>query len=277
MRIFKATSNAKTQNRVGLAFIEDQLTFAVVSNNNEVLFSEKFNRGNNLVSSLLILKKHIKHNYPCYLVLPYSIAMIKEFNFGETNNEAELNKLIKMNALDFFSYPAADLYYDFEILAGNSRRVRLAASKKEYITNWIKIFRDAQLNLVRISIDSFVLEKFLVANQYLQHAKNYAVVLVFGRYLLQVIISSAIIVFMSSNMICENNFHLEEELTKFLCLYENTKKPKKIDEILVFYDAHLEAKTMWPSPWRVVQYKTLRGFAKQKLPLSNLLTVGVTL
>ncbi len=278
MRIVKAFGKSKLkQDRIGLAFIEDQLTFSLVSNNNEVLFSEKFSRESNVISSLLLLKEQIKHNYPCYLALPHNVAMVKEFNFSETKNETELNKLIKINALNFFSHATTDLYYDFEKLPTNNSRVRVVASKKENIAKWIKIFREVQLNLVRVSIDSFALEKFLIINQYLLSTKNYAVLWVSGKYLLQVIISSLTVVFMRSNTGFENNLQLLEELTKFLCLYENAKNSKNIDEIIVFYDRLLDDQALWPSEWKVVHYKKLRVLSNRNLPLSNLLTIGVTL
>ncbi len=116
------------------------------------------------------LSKYIKDLFKLYNITQKNIAISIGGNAGivkkisvRTMNEAELHKIIHVEAEHYIPYDISDVNLDFQILGPaennpNNMNVVLAAAKKDVIQGYIDAVEEADLNPCIIDIDAFAIQ-----------------------------------------------------------------------------------------------------------------------
>lgn len=169
------------------------------------------------------IKKEIGE-FSCYLALPHVDFILKTLSFGSQLKEREIAKLLHLNAEHYFTFPLSNLYYDYEFLDENKRKVRIVGSKKESINYWRNFFLKNEFNLKKISIDVLAVENFLKVNKLTNETTIYGIFICSNTDMLQVILVDNRVVFMNTlTASFSTSISLLQEIDKFLRLYEASK------------------------------------------------------
>jgi Tfp pilus assembly PilM family ATPase len=121
-------------------------------------------KNNDLVGTLMELKKIIGNSQHCAIALPYSVTRIQTIQFNTRIKNGEIMELLRLNAEKYFFHPFDELCVDFECLQDelttNSKKlVRIVAAKQQEVARLINQFQDAGIDIKIIDVDSLVMER----------------------------------------------------------------------------------------------------------------------
>lgn len=187
------------------------------------------------IENLEQLKVYLRPKMHCHFALPYRSIMLKNLRFSESFKEHEIEKIISLNAHDYFSCPAADLALDFEFLDNTKNRIRVLAGKKEEVNYWRELFAKNTIGLRFVAADVLAFERFLNVYSFIEAWKIYVVVLQREHELLQMVVINnrvdQVRVSALSNMTTEN---IVREIAIFLRVYDSQCRDKVVTDLLIF-------------------------------------------
>lgn len=215
----------KEKIQVGIGVNATHVSFAIVRRIRKQLEIIDFDEYQieNLVSLLSRIKQKAA-NFPCHLALPHHFIKLKTIFFAEPFKEKEIREMLLLNSDIYFSCKPEAVFFDFEFLNKLKKKVRIIASKKDYVNDWKTIFSQAGLTLTLASVDVLAVEKFLQYYQIIEPEKNYAVFMVNGMEFLQIVFIESFAYFVNCvKFSALNAGFLAQEMLRFLRLYESHK------------------------------------------------------
>ncbi len=177
----------------------------------------------------LIKKSKIKIKNAVISISGHSSVIIKRISLPEMTEE-ELSESIKFEAEQYVPFEIDDVNLDFQILGlrqePGQMDVLLVAVKKDIISDYVNVVREAGLNPVIVDIDAFAMENIYEINYEIEAEKNIALINIGANSIIINILRNGVSVFTRDSSI-GSNLYTEALQREFQVPYEIAEKLKK--------------------------------------------------
>jgi type IV pilus assembly protein PilM len=184
-----------------------------------------------LVDSLkeMIKKAGIKSREAVISISGHSSVIIKRISLPEMSEE-ELSESIKFEAEQYVPFDIEDVNLDFQIIGPKEETgqmdVILVAVKKEIISEYTSVVKEAGLTPIIVDIDSFALENMYGINYEIEAEKNIALLNIGASTINVSILKGGISVFTRDSSL-GSNIHTEALQREFNIPYETAERLKR--------------------------------------------------
>jgi type IV pilus assembly protein PilM len=184
-----------------------------------------------LVDSLkeMIETAGIKTKNAAISISGHSSVIIKRISLPEMSEE-ELAESIKFEAEQYVPFDIEDVSLDFQIIGPKEEPgqmdVILVAVKKDIVSEYISVVREAGLNPIIVDIDSFALENMYGVNYEIEPGKNVALLNIGASTINMSILKGGISVFTRDSSL-GSNLHTEALRREFNIPYDSAEKLKR--------------------------------------------------
>lgn len=181
----------------------------------------------------LISNTGIKAKDVTLSVSGHSSVIIKRVSLPQMT-EAELDEQIRFEAEQYIPFDIEDVSLDFQILGPaeeqNMMDVIIVAVKKDKISEYVTVVKDAGLNPVVVDVDAFALENMFELNYEIKEGENIALVNIGASMININILKGGISVFTRDSSL-GGNLLTEALQREFTISYANAEKLKQEETI----------------------------------------------
>ena len=188
-----------------------------------------------LVDSIkdMVKKAGIKTKDAVISISGHSSVIIKRISLPEMSEE-DLSESIKFEAEQYVPFDIEDVNLDFQIIGPKEEPgqmdVILVAVKKDIISEYISVIKEAGLNPIVVDIDAFALENMYGINYEIEPGKNVALLNIGASTINMSILKGGISVFTRDSSL-GSNLHTEALQREYNITYENAEKLKRGEPI----------------------------------------------
>jgi len=181
----------------------------------------------------LISNTGIKAKDVTLSVSGHSSVIIKRVSLPQMTEE-ELNEQIRFEAEQYIPFDIEDVSLDFQILGPaeeeNMMDVLIVAVKKDKISEYVTVVKDAGLNPVIVDVDAFALENMYELNYEVKEGENIALVNIGASMININILKGGISVFTRDSSV-GGNLLTEALQREFTISYANAEKLKQEEAV----------------------------------------------
>jgi type IV pilus assembly protein PilM len=181
----------------------------------------------------LVLNTGIKAKDVTLSVSGHSSVIIKRVSLPQMTEE-ELEEQIRFEAEQYIPFDIEDVSLDFQILGPaeeeNMMDVLIVAVKKDKISEYVTVIKDAGLNPVIVDVDAFALENMFELNYEIKEGENIALVNIGASMININILKGGISVFTRDSSV-GGNLLTEALQREFTISYANAEKLKQEETV----------------------------------------------
>jgi len=181
----------------------------------------------------MVKKTGLKSRDATISISGHSSVIIKKISLPEMTEE-ELSESIKFEAEQYVPFDIEDVNLDFQIIGPKEEPgqmdVILVAVKKDIISEYISVVKEAGLNPIIVDIDSFALENMYGINYEIEPDRNVALLNIGASTINMSILKGGISVFTRDSSL-GSNLHTEALQREFNISYENAERLKRGEPI----------------------------------------------
>jgi Tfp pilus assembly PilM family ATPase len=196
-------------------------------------------KNNDLIGTLMELKKIVGNSQRCAIALPYSVTRIQTIQFNTQIKDEEIMELLRLNADKYFFHPFDELCVDFECLqdelkTNRKKLMRIVAAKQQEVARLINQFQDVGINLKIMDVDSLAMERVIKFLNIVDESVV-AVFLIRNNSLLQIMFNNGQCEAYEIMVVASDGANLAIEMERFLRLSQAKNiQGAPISKILLF-------------------------------------------